>query len=215
MNMRLIVIIAAILSLVPGFVYFERKKPGARWIVLLTVLTALAVAGRAAFFMVPFFKPVLAFAIIAGMALGPNAGFVVGSMTVLVSNFIFGQGPWTVFQMIAWGLVGLIAGLLFARHPAMGKTPVMMIYGFISAFLIHGVITDLWTIFFLNDHPTPGTVLSVYGAALVPDAILGGATAFFLLILGKPIVKKIERIKMKYGMEEQHGETEIWQDGAA
>lgn len=201
MNTRVLVILAALLTVVPFYLYFERKKPSARWIVLLTVLTGLGVAGRAAFFMVPFFKPVLAFAIIAGISMGPNAGFIVGSMTALVSNFIFGQGPWTVFQMAAWGLTGLIGGLLFSRRPQEAKVPFMMLYGFLSAFFIHGIITDLWTIFFVNEHPTLATVLATYSAAVVPDAVLGGATAFFLLILGKPIVKQILRIKIKYGME--------------
>lgn len=219
--MRLIIIIAAVLVNVPFYISFERRKPQARTIVLLTVLTGLAVAGRAAFFMVPFFKPVLAFAIIAGVSMGVNAGFITGSMTALVSNFLFGQGPWTVFQMAAWGLVGALAGLmrnnlLSGRLPGSprqgssrtsclpgGRSIPMMLYGFTAAFLIHGVITDLWTLFFVNDHPTLATVLSVYGAAIVPDAILGGATAFFLLILGEPIIRKIERVKRKYGMEDK------------
>lgn len=202
MSTRLIVILAAVIVLVPFYIYFEREKPTARKIVLLTVLIAIAVALRAAFFMVPYFKPVLAFAIIAGVSLGANSGFIVGSMTALVSNFFFGQGPWTVFQMVAWGLAGLIAGLLGDKLLAGGKTVPMMIYGVIAAFVIHGGITDLWTIFFVNDNPTLGTVLSVYGAAVIPDAIFAGATAFFLLILGHPMVKKIERVKMKYGLEE-------------
>lgn len=211
MNIRLAVILAAVFVNVPFYVRFERQRPQARTIVLLTALTGLAVAGRAAFFMIPFFKPVLAFAVIAGIAMGTNAGFIVGSMTALVSNFLFGQGPWTVFQMAAWGLTGALAGLM-SENFLSGKLPggrnmkgrrtiPMMIYGFLAAFLIHGVITDLWTIFFVNDHPNLATVLSVYGAAIVPDAVLGGATAFFLMMLGEPIIRKIERVKKKYGME--------------
>jgi uncharacterized membrane protein len=199
-NTRVMIFAGALLVIIPFYVYFERQKPSARRIVLLTVLTALAVAGRAAFFMVPFFKPVLAFAIIAGISMGPNAGFIVGSMTALVSNFLYGQGPWTVFQMAAWGLTGLIAGLIFT-HPEKVKTPAMMVYGFVSAFLLHGAITDIWTIFFVNEHPTLATVIATYSAAIVPDAVLGAATAFFLLILGKPIIRKIDRVRVKYGLE--------------
>lgn len=200
MNTRVMIFAGALLVIIPFYVYFERQKPSARRIVLLTVLTALAVAGRAAFFMVPFFKPVLAFAIIAGISMGPNAGFIVGSMTALVSNFLYGQGPWTVFQMAAWGLTGLIAGLIFT-HPEKAKTAAMMVYGFVSAFLLHGAITDIWTIFFVNEHPTLATVIATYSAAIVPDAVLGAATAFFLLILGKPIIRKIDRVRVKYGLE--------------
>lgn len=92
MSTRLIVILAAVLVIIPFYIYFEKEKPSARTIVILTVITGLAVASRAAFFMVPYFKPVLAFAIIAGISLGANAGFITGSMTALVSNF-FWTGP--------------------------------------------------------------------------------------------------------------------------
>ncbi len=205
MSTRLMVILAAILVIVPFYIYFERTRPQARTIVLLTVLTALAVASRAAFFMVPFFKPVLAFAIIAGIALGPQAGFIVGSMTALVSNFLFGQGPWTVFQMAAWGLTGLIAGLLAGSLLQGNRRIPMMIYGFLSAFLIHGLITDLWTIFFVSDQPTLATVLSVYSAAIVPDAVLGSATAFFLWMIGPAVIRKVQRIRDKYGLQKDPG----------
>ena len=200
MSTRLMVILAAILVIVPFYIYFERTRPQARTIVLLTVLTALAVASRAAFFMVPFFKPVLAFAIIAGIALGPQAGFIVGSMTALVSNFLFGQGPWT-----AWGLTGLIAGLLAGSVLQGNRRIPMMIYGFLSAFLIHGLITDLWTIFFVSDQPTLATVLSVYSAAIVPDAVLGSATAFFLWMIGPAVIRKVQRIRDKYGLQKDPG----------
>ncbi|MGI6722450.1 MAG: ECF transporter S component [Anaerovoracaceae bacterium] len=208
MSSRILILIAALLVIVPFYIFFERKKPSARTIVLITVLAGLAVAGRAAFFMTPFFKPVLAFVIIAGVSLGPNAGFIVGSMSALVSNFIFGQGPWTIFQMVAWGVVGLAAGLLSGSLLAKGRTVPMMIYGFLSAFLIHGLITDIWTIFFASEQPTLYSALAIYAASIVPDAVLGAATALFLLVLGHPMVKKIERVKLKYGLS-QDGEGAV------
>jgi energy-coupling factor transport system substrate-specific component len=107
------VILVAIVLMV---VRFEGRKPRAREIVVLAVMTALAVAGRAAFFMLPQFKPVAAIVIITGIALGAESGFLVGVLAAFTSNFIFGQGPWTPFQMVAFGFVGLIAGLLFHRR---------------------------------------------------------------------------------------------------
>jgi hypothetical protein len=94
-------------------VRFEGRRPRAREVVTLSVLTALAVAGRAAFFMLPQFKPVAALVIIAGVALGAESGFLVGALAAFTSNFIFGQGPWTPFQMLGFGLIGMLAGLLF------------------------------------------------------------------------------------------------------
>jgi hypothetical protein len=95
---------------------FEGHRPKAREIVTLAVMCALCVAGRAAFFMLPSFKPVAAIVIIAGVALGAESGFLVGALAAFVSNFVFGQGPWTPFQMFGFGLVGLFAGLLFHRR---------------------------------------------------------------------------------------------------
>ncbi len=106
---------------------FEGRKPRAREVVVIAVLVALAVAGRAAFFMVPQFKPVAALVIISGVALGANSGFLVGVLSGFVSNFVFGQGPWTPFQMIGFGLLGLLAGLVFyhVRMSGDGAAPVL------------------------------------------------------------------------------------------
>ncbi|MDR1359055.1 MAG: ECF transporter S component [Coriobacteriales bacterium] len=95
---------------------FEGHRPRAREIVTLAVMCALCVAGRAAFFMLPSFKPVAAIVIIAGVALGAESGFLIGALAAFVSNFVFGQGPWTPFQMFGFGLVGLFAGLLFHKR---------------------------------------------------------------------------------------------------
>ncbi|MFR5092309.1 MAG: ECF transporter S component [Adlercreutzia equolifaciens] len=99
-------------AIVPFFVAFEGRRPTAREIAVVAVLTALAVAARAAFVWVPHFKPMAAIIMIAGIAAGPQTGFLVGSVAALASNFIFGQGPWTPWQMLAFGVVGLVAGLL-------------------------------------------------------------------------------------------------------
>ena len=101
--------------MVPFFLVFEGRKPQARELVLVASLCALGVAGRAAFFMLPQFKPVLALTIISGVALGGETGFLVGAMTMLASNVLFSQGPWTPFQMFAMGIIGFLAGVLFRR----------------------------------------------------------------------------------------------------
>ena len=93
-------------AIVPFFVSFEGRRPTAREIAVVAVLTALAVAARAAFIWVPHFKPMAAVIMIAGLAAGPQTGFLVGSVAALASNFIFGQGPWTPWQMLAFGVAG-------------------------------------------------------------------------------------------------------------
>ena len=104
-----------ILSMLPFFLVFENRRPQAREVVVIAVMAALAVAGRAAFFMLPQFKPTAAIVIIAGVGLGAEAGFLTGALAGFVSNFFFGQGPWTPWQMFAFGIVGFLGGLIFRR----------------------------------------------------------------------------------------------------
>ena len=107
----LIVVVAAML---PFFMMFEGRKPKAREIMVISVLAAIGVAGRAAFFMVPSFKPVAAIVIISGISFGGEAGFLVGSLTMLISNMFMGQGPWTPWQMFSFGMIGKQGKQIFA-----------------------------------------------------------------------------------------------------
>ncbi|MDR3239078.1 MAG: ATP-binding cassette domain-containing protein, partial [Clostridiales bacterium] len=103
-------------TMLPFALVFESRKPQAREMVIIASLCAIAVAGRAAFFMLPQFKPVVALVTIAGVAFGGEAGFLVGAMTGFVSNMYFGQGPWTPWQMFSFGLIGFLAGVLFRKN---------------------------------------------------------------------------------------------------
>jgi energy-coupling factor transport system ATP-binding protein len=191
--------------MVPFFLSFERRKPQAREVVLIAVMIAIAVASRAAFFMVPQFKPMLAIIIIAGVCLGAQSGFLVGSMSAFVSNFLFGQGPWTPFQMLAWGLIGFFAGLL-AANLLKSKSPVALsIYGFFAVFILHGGITDLWTLLGMTSQPTLAVALTVYGTGFLFNIILAVATVIFLMLLVKPMTEKIQRVQRKYGLLNQQG----------
>ena len=109
----LISLVIVLYALLPFFMAFEGRKPEVRELVVLATMIALATAGRAAFFMTPSFKPIIAIVIISAIAFGAEAGFLVGSMTMLVSNFLFGQGPWTPWQMFAMGFIGFLSGILY------------------------------------------------------------------------------------------------------
>ncbi|MEG2118820.1 MAG: ATP-binding cassette domain-containing protein, partial [Pseudoflavonifractor sp.] len=117
-------------TLVPFFMVFERRKPQARELVVLAVLCAVGVAGRAAFFMLPQFKPVAALVIVAAVAFGGESGFVVGAMTMLLSNFYYGQGPSTPWQMFAMGLIGFLAGVLFRKGVLRRSKTALCVFGF-------------------------------------------------------------------------------------
>ena len=119
----LLMVLCALILFATGF---ERKRTGRRRMVLVSVLTALSVAGR----FIPLLKPVAAMTILSGVYLSGEAGFLVGALSAVISNFYFGQGPWTPFQMFAWGLIGLIAGYL--SRPMQKSRGLLLLYGLIA-----------------------------------------------------------------------------------
>ena len=132
-------LLALLEGILPFFLLLEARRPQARELVTLGVLCALGVAGRIAFAPLPQVKPIAAVVILSGVALGGEAGFLVGAVTALVSNFYFGQGPWTPYQMFALGLLGFFAGLLFCgRKPP--PRALLCLYGFLSVLLVYGGI---------------------------------------------------------------------------
>lgn len=185
-------------ALVVFFARFETSKPALRQIMPTVVLAALAAAGRILFAALPDFKPVSAIAIIAGAAFGRQAGFMVGALAALVSNLFFGQGPWTPWQMYAWGLIGYFAGVL-ADRGAFEKRPVLYVYGFAAPLLYGFLLNSYYIVGFV--HPlTWQTALLAYGAGLPFDLVHGAATVVFLAVLYQPWRKKLDRIKRKYGV---------------
>ncbi len=109
---------------------------------IIAVLCALGVAGRAVFFMLPNFKPVMALVIIAGVAFGGETGFLVGAVTMLASNMLFGQGPWTPWQMFAMGIIGFLAGVLFRKGILRRARLSLAIFGALIAVVIYGGIMN-------------------------------------------------------------------------
>src|ERR671932_882052 len=100
--------------LAAGFGWYERSRPAAKVVGLVAALAALATVGRIAFAPIPNVKPTTDIVLFAGYALGPVPGFMVGTVAALASNVFFGQGPWTPWQMLGWGIAGVIGGLLAA-----------------------------------------------------------------------------------------------------
>lgn len=121
-------------TMVPFFLVFEHRKPQARELVVLAVLCAIAVASRAAFKMIDHFKPMTAIIMISGMAFGPEAGFLVGAVSGFSSNFLFGHGPWTPWQMFAFGTAGFLAGALYRLGWLSKKRLPLSLFGFFASF---------------------------------------------------------------------------------
>lgn len=99
----------------PFFMVFEKRKPKAREIVLIAMMSAITVASHMFFHVTIPVQIGTAMVIIAGISMGPEAGFLVGALSRFVCNFYMGQGPWTPWQMFCWGLLGFLAGLAFNK----------------------------------------------------------------------------------------------------
>ncbi len=192
-NYMMISLLTAILSLFYFFSGIEKKKFTTRRLVITAVITALSAAGR----FIPIFKPVTAFAIIAGAALGGEVGFTVGALSALISNIWFGQGPWTPFQMLAWGLIGYVAALLsrsLFRHRAW-----LYAYGAVAG-VVFSMIMDVWSTLWYSG----GFNLSLYLASVVTSlphmTLYAVSNVVFLGVMFQPFCQKLDRIKIKYGI---------------
>lgn len=185
-------------ALVPLLLRTERRVPPARELVVLSVLIALAVAGRGALFMLPQFKPVVAVVIVAGVSLGGQGGFLVGAGAMLVSNFFYVQGAWTPWQMAGAGLVGLLAGWL---APLVGRNRVSLcLFGFVSTVAVYGGLLNTASLLMYQPNPTWEMLITTLALGFPLDLVHGAATAFFLWAAGPALLEKLERVKLKYGL---------------
>lgn len=172
---------------------YERKKIGSRRMVIVAVMVALCIVGR----IIPFFKPVTAITIITAIYLGGEAGFLVGALAAILSNFYFGQGPWTPFQMLAWGLIGLIAG--FIAKPLKKSRVFLLIFG-VGSGIVFSFIMDIWTVLWYDNSFNWSLYLAAISTA-IPHTVLYSISNFiFLWFLAKPFGEKLNRIKIKYGV---------------
>mgnify|MGYP000560807367 FL=1 len=187
-------------ALTPFFLAFERQKPRPRDFMPVVVLTALSVTGRLLFAALPNFKPVSAIVILAGVCFGRQSGFLTGALSALVSNLFFGQGPWTPWQMYAWGLMGYVAGAL-ASTKLFRRPWAVLLYGFLASFG-YGFLMNSWTLFSFVQPVTWQAALANYGAALAFDATHAVSTVAFLSVTLLPWQKELRRIRQKYGVRE-------------
>ena len=191
-------------AMLPFFFTFESRRPQARELVMIAVMAALAVAGRVVF-PVPNFKAITGIVMIAGMAFGPQAGFMTGAISAFASNFFYAQGPWTPWQMMAYGMGGFLAGVLFCKKAGEKNRMGLIwqtVFAFLAVFLMVGPLLDACTLFTTGGKLTWRYACAVMLAGLPHNVIHGVSTAATVLLLSRPLLKKLSRIKMKYGMME-------------
>lgn len=198
-NYGLLSVLLIILSMIPFFLRFERRKPQARELVVIAVMATLAALGRVMFAPIPFFKPTSAIVIITAIAFGPEAGFLTGAVSAVASNLFLGQGPWTPWQMFCWGMMGFGAGII---SKALSKNRLgLSIYGFLSSFLF-GWVMNIWFIIGYVEPIIKETFIAAYITSFWFDFTHGISTVIFIILLSKSWIKKLNRVKLKYGLLE-------------
>ena len=188
--------------MLPFFLIFEGRKPQARELTVVAVLCAMGVASRAAFFMLPQFKPVMALTILAGVAFGGETGFLVGAVTMLLSNMLFSQGPWTPWQMFSMGIAGFLAGVLFQKGLLRRSRGSLCVFGALAVIIIYGGIMNATSLLMWSDTVSWELLLPYYISGFPMDCVHAAATVFFLWLAGEPMLEKLERIQVKYGLVE-------------
>lgn len=185
-----IVALAGVVALLAGLALYERGRSGSREIGLVAVLIAAASAGRVLFAAVPGAQPVTAIAIIAGVALGPRAGIAVGAGSALVSNAFLGQGPWTPWQMLLWGLAGLAGGLL---APALRRSRPALVAVGVAISLVFGALMDVWQLAAFGPALTLTAFAAVHVRAIPFDLAHAIATAAILGLAGPALIALVDR----------------------
>lgn len=185
-----IVALAGVIALLAGLALYERGRSGSREIGLVAVLIAAASAGRVLFAAVPGAQPVTAIAIIAGVALGPRAGIAVGAGSALVSNAFLGQGPWTPWQMLLWGLAGLAGGLL---APALRRSRPALVAVGVAISLVFGALMDVWQLAAFGPALTLTAFAAVHVRAIPFDLAHAIATATILGLAGPALIALVDR----------------------
>ena len=190
----LISIIIAFVSCAAFYLAYEKREGSIRRMVMIAVMTAITVTGRLIFGVVPGFKPMSAIIILTGIFMGPECGFLVGSLSAVTSNVFFGQGPWTPFQMLTWGVIGLLSGLPGIRKVLHKRGP-LIVWG-----MLYSGIMDIWTVLDLTGTWTWKRYVMALGTAVPYIIAYMSSNVVFLMVGLKPIGEKLERIQLKHGI---------------
>ena len=182
--------------LLAGFAWYERSRPPSQVLALVAALAALAIAGRIAFAAFPNVKPTTDIVIFAGYALGPAPGFAVGALSGLVSNFWFGQGPWTPWQMAAWGLCGVLGALLALGVRNAGRLTLAAVCGF--AGIAYGALLNFSLMATYGGELSLQRFLILEGRAVPFDAAHAIGNVVFALLAGPAMVRMLARFRRRF-----------------
>ena len=184
-------------ALVAGFAWYERTHPTTRVLALVATLAALAALGRIAFAALPNVKPTTDIVLIAGYVLGGAPGFVVGAVAALASNLFFGQGPWTPWQMVAWGGVGVLGAVLGrVTRGRLGRVP--LAFACAAAGLGFGAVMNVsqW-IMYSGDH-TGAKLAAEFVTAFSFDIAHAVGNFLFCLAFGPALIGALARYRTRF-----------------
>jgi energy-coupling factor transport system substrate-specific component len=184
------------LALAAGYAWYERTKPPARLVAMVATMAGLAALGRIAFAPLPNVKPTTDIVILAGYVLGGAPGFAIGATGALASNVVFGQGPWTPWQMAAWGLCGLLGAVLgAATGRRVPRVPLALFCGALG--LLFGAIMDLSTFTTFSGEHTLGQYLAISATSLPFNIAHAVGNVVFCLAFGPALVRALERFRAR------------------
>ncbi|MGX7264146.1 ECF transporter S component [Enterococcus crotali] len=189
-----------IVACFPIYYRYERKQVNSKELVLIAVLTAIAVLSRFLFYMIPAITPMTAIIIISGVCLGSEVGFLVGALSAVTSNILFGQGPWTPFQMFSWGMIGLVAGLPWLQKRLKKSYWFLGLYGILAG-LFFSFFMDLWTVFSIDRFFSWQRYLALLVSAIPYTMSYCFSNVFFSCFLFRSIQTKLQRILIKYDIK--------------
>ncbi len=195
MSWQLASFVLVLLALGLAFWWYERSHPPAKLLAVLATLAAIAALGRDAFAAIPDVKPITAIVLVSGFAFGAAPGFAVGAIAGLASNLLLGQGPWTPWQMLGWGVVGLM-GAALARLTARRVSPLVLALACALAAEVFNLLLDAYTWTGTGSH-TLAAFGVVLGSAVVFDVTHVLASFGFGLAFGTVLLRMLERVRLR------------------
>lgn len=196
----LIAVVMIFEAIVPFFFYFEHRKIKTSELVTVAVMISLCVVSRIFFVFLPQVKPMCAFVVVTGCVFGANVGFVTGALSVFISNFAFGQGMFTPFQMLAMGLCGFFAGLIFYKKDTVKNRLTVALSGAALCFFVYGFLVDTCSVLMLDAVGSINEAVGIYASGAVFNLIHAVTTFIVLMLVIKPMNDKLSRLRIRYGI---------------
>ncbi|WZL72246.1 ECF transporter S component [Clostridiaceae bacterium 35-E11] len=193
MNYGIMVAMILLLAFVFAFMAYEKQQITVKEVSLIATLSALAGVSRIPFAALPNVQPTTFLVMISGYVFGPVFGFIVGAVAALVSNSFLGHGPWTPWQMLAWGLAGCSAGI-FKKNSRNFPRLLFAIFAFCWGFLFDYIMNIWHWLFFVYPLNWKSFVV-VYSASFYLDLMHAVGNFLFAYILGKDFINILTRFK--------------------